>query len=346
MGERNAGSFGIIARKSLFCLFTVTSILFILSWFFVLRSTGRPHFIDHTLLPNSKLLAAVVDNGSIATQSQNDVELSIGNRSILVDNEEEEPSSPQDKEQSLAKQGTECVTIDKIVLKVFMYDLPHEFHFGLLDWTPEGNSVWPDLRSKVPAYPGGLNLQHSIEYWLTLDLLASELPNAPNPRYAVRVRNESEADIIFVPFFSSLSYNRYSKTNPHQKRSNNKMLQEKLVKYLMAQKEWKRSGGRDHLIMAHHPNSMLNARMKLWPATFILSDFGRYPPNIANVEKDVIAPYKHVIRSFVNDTSDFDSRPTLLYFQGAIYRKDVCTLLLLYILFYSHFFMFLDIYFC
>ena len=99
----------------------------------------------------------------------------------------------------------------------------------------------------------------------------------------------------------------------------------------MAQEEWKRSGGKDHLILAHHPNSMLDARMKLWPATFILSDFGRYPPNIANVEKDVIAPYKHLISSYVNDNSNFDSRPTLLYFQGAIYRKDVwpsCSLLI------------------
>ncbi|XWS57920.1 hypothetical protein CRYUN_Cryun09bG0214400 [Craigia yunnanensis] len=82
------------------------------------------------------------------------------------------------------------------------------------------------------------------------------------------------------------------------------------------------SGGREHIIMAHHPNSMLNARMQLWPAIFILADFGRYPLNIANVDKDVIAPYKHVIKSYVNDTSDFDSRKTLLFFQGAIYRKD------------------------
>lgn len=105
--------------------------------------------------------------------------------------------------------------------------------------------------------------------------------------------------------------------------STNKMLQDKLVRFLISQEEWKRSGGRDHVVMAHHPNSMLDARMKLWPCVFILSDFGRYPPTIANVEKDVIAPYKHVVSTFVNDSSGFDDRPTLLYFQGAIYRKDV-----------------------
>lgn len=81
--------------------------------------------------------------------------------------------------------------------------------------------------------------------------------------------------------------------------------------------------GEDHIIVAHHPNSLLDARVKLWPAMFILSDFGRYPPSVANVEKDIIAPYKHVIRNYDNDTSGFDSRPILLYFQGAIYRKDV-----------------------
>ena len=70
----------------------------------------------------------------------------------------------------------------------------------------------------------------------------------------------------------------------------NDQLQDKLVKFLNAQAEWNLSEGRDHIIMAHHPNSMLDARMKLSSSMFILSDFG--------------------------------SRPTLLYFQGAIYRED------------------------
>lgn len=299
----------------------------------MLRSTGRPHYIDHNLLPNSKLLATS-DNGDSTTHSQKDVEPSTGNRSILVDIEGEE--APQENAITQSKAEVNCnpnngVVVgqqkeNKVVLKVFMYDLPPKFHFGLLDWKAKGDIVWPDIRSKLPDYPGGLNLQHSIEYWLTLDLLASELRDAQNAHSAIRVHNSSEADIIFVPFFSSLCYNRYSKADPHQKKSKNKLLQEELVRFLTAQKEWKRSGGRDHLIVAHHPNSLLDARMKLWPATFILADFGRYPPNIANVEKDVIAPYKHVIRSKVNDSSDFDTRPTLLYFQGAIYRKAVSAL--------------------
>ncbi|PWA50480.1 exostosin-like protein [Artemisia annua] len=70
-------------------------------------------------------------------------------------------------------------------LKVFMYDLPSEFHFELLDWKPEGKFVWPDIRSKVPEYPGGLNVQHSVAYWLTLDLLASDYDNVGG-RTAIR----------------------------------------------------------------------------------------------------------------------------------------------------------------
>lgn len=274
--------------------------------------------IDHNLLPNHKIFSTF-HGGNFASQSRNaNSNPSItANRGILEDQVEAL------RENTLLKGNR----YSNVVLKVFMYDLPPEFHFELLDWKPEGKGFWPDIRTKVPEYPGGLNLQHSIEYWLTLDLLSSEFADPSITRSAIRVHNSSEADVVFVPFFSSLCYNRYAKQKPHQNGSTNKLLQQKLVKFLVAQEEWKRSGGRDHIVLAHHPNSLLEARMKLWPATFILSDFGRYPPNVANVDKDVIAPYKHVINTFVNDSSDFDSRPTLLYFQGSIYRKDVRSIL-------------------
>ncbi|XP_052171976.1 probable arabinosyltransferase ARAD1 [Diospyros lotus] len=290
MAERRA------SKKSSICLFSISSILFILSWLFVLRSAGHPYFVNRRLLPNPELK---FKNPSVRT-----------NQVILK------------KEVAVTGENNmvKCHP-NNGVLKVFMYDLPPEFHFELLDWKPEGKGVWPDIRTKIPLYPGGLNLQHSIEYWLTLDLLLSEFTGHTNARSAVRIHNSSEADVIFVPFFSSLCYNRYARVKGPQKNVN-KLLQEKLVSFLTTQVEWKRSGGRDHIVLAHHPNSLLDARTKLWPATFIVSDFGRYPPNVANVDKDVIAPYKHLIKTFDSDSSGFDSRPTLLYFQGAIYRKD------------------------
>ncbi|CAJ1918847.1 unnamed protein product [Sphenostylis stenocarpa] len=325
----------VVSKNSLCFFFAMTTLLFMLSWLFVLRSTRS----DAT--SNSSLFSYFNDSYSDPVQKINvgeEVEPSFGNRAILGDNVDARATTETKitdykiQQQKLQRhvpeeQGVKCKERDSTVLRVFMYDLPPEFHFGLLDWEPQenANSVWPDIKAISPHYPGGLNLQHSIEYWLTMDLLASELPEAEAPSKAksvMRVRNSSEADVIFVPFFSSLCYNRFSKIGPHEKRSKNKVLQEKLVKYVTAQEEWKRSGGKDHVILAHHPNSMLDARLKLWPGAFILSDFGRYPPNIANVEKDVIAPYKHVVGSYDNDQSSFDSRPILLFFQGAIYRKD------------------------
>ncbi|KAG8478845.1 hypothetical protein CXB51_028668 [Gossypium anomalum] len=284
MAEKQSSS---AARKSFFALFLTTIVLFVLSWLFVLRSTGRPRPLDRKVLPTQKLPTVF---HHVKSQSSNGLR-----RAILVNNGGREEEPPKREQGFQDKDGAmNCNGSVKEPLKIFMYDLDPEFHFGLLDWKPQGDRVWPDIRTEIPPYPGGLNLQHSIEYWLTLDLLASEISDNPNNRVAVRVQNSSEADLIFA----------------------------KLVKDLTAQKEWKMSGGRDHIVMAHHPNSMLDARMQLWPSIFILADFGRYPLNIANVDKDVIAPYKHMVESYANDTSDFDSRQTLLFFQGSIYRKD------------------------
>lgn len=312
MGERSSSSVGVITRKSLFSLFMVTSVLFLLSWFYVLRSTAIDNHLSNSINPLHL----------VGSQLERDNHHEPGKTTRSIHNVEE-----KDEELPQEKVDVKCGRQKKGILKVYMYDLPPEFHFELLDWKAEKGSVWPDIMKKIPQYPGGLNLQHSIEYWLTLDLLASEIPNFPRACSVVRVQNSSEADIIYVPFFASLSYNKFSKRNPHKKRGNDRALQDKLVDYVMKQELWKKHEGRDHLIVAHHPNSLSTARNKLWRATYVLSDFGRYPPNIANVEKDVIAPYKHVIKPYVNDTSDFDSRPTLLYFQGAIYRKDVSALL-------------------
>ncbi|XP_010943693.3 probable arabinosyltransferase ARAD1 [Elaeis guineensis] len=297
MADKNPKSLGFTCRKPVLFLFTIAPLLFLVSWFFLLASTDRPHFMQRK---NTIPIGQNYDGSS---------------------NQEINSSQPQEEKEQQDLQLRKCDP-SRAMLKVFMYDLPPEFHFGLLDWKPEGDSVWPDIATSIPEYPGGLNLQHSIEYWLTLDLLSSRFADRLSPCTAVRVLDSRDADVVFVPFFSSLSFNRHSKIVPPAKVSRDKLLQDRLVKFLTAQDEWKRSGGRDHIILAHHPNSLLDVRMKLWPCMFILSDFGRYPPNVANVEKDIIAPYRHVINSFVNDSSGFDDRPTLLFFRGAIYRKD------------------------
>lgn len=94
------------------------------------------------------------------------------------------------------------------------------------------------------------------------------------------------------------------------------------MQFLKGRNEWKRLNGKDHLIVAHHPNSLLAARNRLASARFVLADFGRYPLDVANLNKDIIAPYKHMVRTIApRESAPFDKRTILVYFQGAIYRK-------------------------
>jgi mannosyl-oligosaccharide glucosidase len=61
-------------------------------------------------------------------------------------------------------------------------------------------------------------------------------------------------------------------------------------------------------------------------SVLIVSDFGRYTKELASLKKDVVAPYVHVVDSFLNDdpSDPFEARPTLLFFRGRTVRKDVC----------------------
>lgn len=208
-------------------------------------------------------------------------------------------------------------------LKVFMYDLPSEFHYGMIapDAFPAGKPIWPKNSSDIPSYPGGLYQQHSPEFWLTNDLVTSNMPDRQTPCTAFRVDSWQTADVIFVPFFASLSYNRYS-SKPELKRKN-AQLQQEVERFLKNQPAWQASGGYDHVIVIHHPNSMDRMRHVLHHAMFVVADFGRYSSHVANINKDIVAPYKHVIPSFHDDHSSFDDRTTLLFFQGAIVRKEV-----------------------
>lgn len=273
--------------------------LFIITLFFLILSLS--------------LLVRFSDTSRINTPSYN---------LILLDNTEN--SDPIEPNSFPIPPSTDSCNPNQALLKVFMYDLPPEFHFGLLGWQAKSNQIWPNVSnsSEIPSYPGGLNLQHSVEYWLTLDLLSSTTPNIQRPCTSILVQNSTLADIIFVPFFSSLSYNRHAKIHGNEKKDMNTILQEKLVKFLKGRDEWKQNGGKNHLVMAHHPNSMLLARKKLSSSMMVLSDFGRYPVEYANIDKDLIAPYKHVVKSInASNSRGFEERPTLVYFRGAIYRK-------------------------
>ena len=321
----------MVPSRFIFCVMVISIFLLVLSSLFLLQ------FGKHSLIPRSVLELILINNTSFDLPNFKREQIVLppftsGQRPGELDCQ---VSNSSQKINSVGPQRKMGCDPTLAILRVFMYDLPPEFHFGLLDWKPKVNQTWPkvDNLKLFPTYPGGLNLQHSVEYWLTLDLLASNSAKVSRPCTAIRVQKSSQADIVFVPFFSSLSYNRHSKPHGKEKVSVNKMLQDRLVEFLMGQEEWKRSGGKDHLIVAHHPNSLLNARKKLGSAMFVLADFGRYPVELANIKKDIIAPYRHLVGTIPRaESASYEERSTLVYFQGAIYRKDVsfCHTSLLY----------------
>lgn len=310
-------------RRTFICVFSLSLSLVMLSSSFLIRSAS--HF------SSSSVLMFTLDNGLPGwskpdNQGKPIQNLSIGTLSNFL------RRSPILKPRIKVKGGCNASMAE---LKVFMYDLPSDFHFGLLGWRGKNGDTWPDVSQfhQVPGYAKGLNLQHSVAYWLTLDLLSSEVPEIVRPCTAVRVRNSSEANLFFVPFFSSVSYTKYSKIHGKEKMSRNKRLQAQLLQFLLHSNEWRRSGGKDHLIVGHHPNSLYDIRKKLRTAMFVLADFGRYSADVANVDKDIVAPYMHIVNAIAGSSATFEDRPTLVYFQGAIYRKDVCSFTIFQFLF-------------
>lgn len=96
------------------------------------------------------------------------------------------------------------------------------------------------------------------------------------------------------------------------------------MEILRGSEHWQRSAGRDHVIPIHHPNAFRIHRDKLNASIFIVADFGRIM-GISRLEKDVVAPYVHMVESYLsdNDEDPYRSRKTLLFFRGRTVRKEV-----------------------
>lgn len=88
-----------------------------------------------------------------------------------------------------------------------MYDLPRRFNLGMLD---SSGGDGGDGGSRFPAWPRGTGIkrQHSVEYWMMASLVGRDGGEEEwAEAEAVRVLDGEEADVFFVPFFSSLSFN-------------------------------------------------------------------------------------------------------------------------------------------
>ncbi|XP_057776948.1 probable arabinosyltransferase ARAD1 [Salvia miltiorrhiza] len=207
-------------------------------------------------------------------------------------------------------------------LRVYMYDLPPRFNVGLMD--PNFPNATPVTARNIPpwGWNDGLRKQHSVEYWMMASLLYDANDDSGSTREAVRVTDPDLADVFFVPFFSSLSFNLHVR-NMAQTNTEDEKMQLEMVNILRASDYWKRSDGRDHVIPMHHPNAFRHYRDQINASIFIVADFGRIM-NISTLTKDIVAPYPHMVESYSGEDHQdpYKSRKTLIFFRGRTHRKD------------------------
>ncbi|KAM7484078.1 hypothetical protein LguiA_000087 [Lonicera macranthoides] len=209
-------------------------------------------------------------------------------------------------------------------LKVYMYDLPKRFNVGMLD--PRTSDDTPVSARNLPPWPpeSGIKRQHSVEYWMMASLLYGGGDGVDDTREAVRVSDPELAEAFFVPFFSSLSFNTHGHNMTDPDTEYDRQLQVDILNFLRKSNYWLRSSGRDHVVPLHHPNAFRFLRQEANASIFIVADFGRYPESMSSLHKDVVAPYVHVVDSFMDDNNPdpYESRTTLLFFRGRTVRKD------------------------
>ncbi|XAR55615.1 Xylogalacturonan beta-1,3-xylosyltransferase [Bertholletia excelsa] len=236
-------------------------------------------------------------------------------------------------------------------IKVYVADLPRSLNNGLLEkyWSLESDTrlgseadneirstrMWKKLRN--PPYPENpLIKQYSAEYWILGDLMTPEEQRTAS--FARRVLDPSEADVVFVPFFATLSAEMQLGVakGAFRKKVGNEDYerQRQVVDFVKNTEAWKRSGGRDHVFVLTDPVAMWHVRSEIAPAVLMVVDFGgwyRLDSKASNgnssdmiqhtqvsLLKDVIVPYTHLLPQL--PISQNRKRPTLLYFKGAKHR--------------------------
>ncbi|XVE60832.1 hypothetical protein DITRI_Ditri05aG0158300 [Diplodiscus trichospermus] len=239
-------------------------------------------------------------------------------------------------------------------IKVYVANLPRSLNYGLLEQYWSSNH--PDSRiptdpdhqistthfsksTKYPPYPENpLIKQYSAEYWIMGDFETPEEMRTGS--FAKRVFDVNEADVIFVPFFATLSAEMElgSGSGAFRKKARNGdyLRQKEVLDFVRNTDAWKRSGGRDHVFVLTDPVAMWHFREEIAPAVLLVVDFGgwyRLDTKSSNGDssgmmihhtqvsllKDVIVPYTHLLPRL--QLSENQKRHTLLYFKGAKHRN-------------------------
>ncbi|KAM7257078.1 hypothetical protein ACFE04_012819 [Oxalis oulophora] len=206
-----------------------------------------------------------------------------------------------------------------IKVKVFMYDLPKRFTHGIIEHhaLARGGSVnvgGDDVAAL--KYPGH---QHMGEWYLFSDLNKPESERVGSP--IVRVTDPEEADLFYVPVFSSLSLVVRVGANSAGYEYSDEEMQGSLAEWLEGQEYWKRNNGFDHVIIAGDPNALIRIIDRIKNAVLLVSDFGRLRPDQGSLVKDLIIPYSHRINTYTGGVG-LEERQTLLFFMGNRYRKE------------------------
>ncbi|CAJ1934078.1 unnamed protein product [Sphenostylis stenocarpa] len=202
-------------------------------------------------------------------------------------------------------------------LRVYVYDMPPKFTYDLLWLFKRTYQDTSNLTSNgSPVHR--LIEQHSIDYWLWADLIAPQSKRLLNS--VVRVHRQEEADLFYVPFFTTISFFLMEKQQC-------KALYREALKWITDQPAWKRSGGRDHIIPVHHPWSFKSVRKFVKNAIWLLPDMDStgnwYKPGQVFLEKDLILPYVPNLdlcdARCLSETNP--KRNMLLFFRGRLKRN-------------------------
>ncbi|CAM8978940.1 unnamed protein product [Rhodiola kirilowii] len=202
-------------------------------------------------------------------------------------------------------------------IRVYVYEMPHRFTYDLLRLFRDTYRETSNLTSNgSPVHR--LIEQHSIDYWLWADLIAPESERLL--KTVIRVHKQEEADLFYVPFFTTISFFLLEKQEC-------KALYRDALKWITDQPAWNRSGGRDHIFPIHHPWSFKSVRKFVKKAIWLLPDMDStgnwYKPGQVYLEKDLILPYVPNV-DFCDDKCASETatkRSTLLFFRGRLKRN-------------------------
>ncbi|KAF7121221.1 hypothetical protein RHSIM_Rhsim13G0128900 [Rhododendron simsii] len=213
------------------------------------------------------------------------------------------------------------ITNSPPVVKVYMYDLPRKFTYGVIESYAIARGGIKVQDDSLLTYPGN---QHSAEWYLFSDLNRVGRVDS----VVTRVLDPEQADLFYVPFFSSLSLvvnpirpATVKTTEEGHVYYNDEEMQEGLIEWLEEHWYWKRNNGWDHVFVCQDPNALYKVVERVKSGVLLVSDFGRLGRDQASLVKDVILPYSHRIKTFVGDVG-VESRNSLLFFMGNRYRKE------------------------